>query len=245
MSRIIDIQNEQDWDEAIAAAAAAVSAGEIIIFPTDTVYGIAASAFDADAVAALLAAKGRDRQKPPPVMASNTMVARALTVDFPQYASELAEAFWPGALTMVLPALPTLDWDLGETGGTVALRVPDLPFLQKLLQATGPLAVTSANITGRDPARTAAHADEEFGPEVKHIFDGGPVGSGPVSTIVDCTGPVPKPLRMGALTMEQLREVTKFGADLRAGQWAGTEQAASAEHTESTEPPDPEGTPSP
>lgn len=122
--------------------------GGLIVLPTDTVYGIAADAFDPDSVRALLAAKGRGRQMPPPVLVASVAMLDVLGTEISPYARALAEAFWPGALTLIVRAQPSLVWDLGETRGTVALRMPDHEVALELLGSTGPLAVSSANRTG-------------------------------------------------------------------------------------------------
>ena len=178
--------------------------------PTDTVYGIAADAFSAQAVSTLLACKGRGRNMPPPVLIPAIQTMDGLAVDVPDAARALAEEFWPGALTLILQAQPSLTWDLGETRGTVALRVPDDEVARDLLAVTGPLAVSSANRTGQPAAATAAEAFEQLGESVDVYLEAGqrPVsGEALSSTIIDCTLTPPRVVREGALGLEALRVV--------------------------------------
>lgn len=202
-----DCSDPQAWDVHLEQAADALRGGDLVVLPTDTVYGIGADAFTPAAVAALLAAKGRSRQKPPPVLIADAMTMDALATDVPADARALAEAFWPGPLTIILTAQPSLMWDLGETGGTVALRVPDHPCALALLERTGPLAVSSANRTGEEPALECARAAEQLGDSVAVYLDAGRTAGQVPSTIVDCTGGAPVILRAGALSLEDLRAV--------------------------------------
>ena len=194
-------------------AADAVRRGEVIVLPTDTVYGVGADAFDRAAVRAVLAAKGRGRDMPPPVLVANPRVLDALTHDLPGYARELVDAFWPGGLTLVCPAQPSLDWDLG-TDGTVAVRMPLHRTALALLDRTGPLAVTSANRTGEPAATTCDEAEDQLGEAVTVYLDGGPCAGTAASTILDVTGPRARVLRLGALPLDRLRTVVP---DLDAG----------------------------
>ncbi|HEY9292088.1 MAG TPA: L-threonylcarbamoyladenylate synthase [Microlunatus sp.] len=198
---------------AIAAAATAarhaVESGACIVLPTDTVYGIGADAYNADAVQRLLDAKGRGRDMPPPVLIADPGVLKALTSDVPAQAQSLVEALWPGALTIICTAHSSLRMDLGETNGTVAVRVPDHPLTRELLRQTGPMAVSSANRTGHPAALTCDNAVEQLGDAVAVYLDGGEVSgtSGKPSTMIDFTvketGQI---LRRGALDLETLRE---------------------------------------
>ena len=208
---------------ALERVAAHVRAGGLLILPTDTVYGIGALASDAAGVSRLLAAKGRDRRMPPPVLVADPAQAADVVVRLPDAARALIGAFWPGALTLVLDARADLDWDLGESGGTVALRMPDHPLALELLRRTGPMAVTSANRTGLAPATDAAAAlaafpgrvaladDAAAGPHGADILllDGGPT-PGPVpSTIVSLAGGSPGPVvvREGVVPRAELAAV--------------------------------------
>jgi L-threonylcarbamoyladenylate synthase len=194
-------------ERGITRAARAVAEGNLVVLPTDTVYGIGCDAFSPGAVAELLAAKGRGRSSPPPVLVPHARTLDGIATDVPATARTLAEAFWPGALTLVVPMQRTLDWDLGDTGGTVAVRMPLHPVALELLDRTGPMAVSSANLHGRPPAADGDEAFEQLGESVAVYLDAGPAGGGVPSTIVDATGPVPRVLRAGAVSLEQLREV--------------------------------------
>jgi tRNA threonylcarbamoyl adenosine modification protein (Sua5/YciO/YrdC/YwlC family) len=192
-------------------ARGAIGRGELVVMPTDTVYGIAADAFDAGAVQRLLDAKGRGRSSPPPVLVPSLDTLDALAETVPDAVLAMARAFWPGALTIVLPAQPSLAWDLGDTNGTVALRMPDQRIALELLADTGPLAVSSANRTGNPPATTAQQALDELGESIAVYLDAGPTAGSTPSTIVDATalaagtGPL-RILRAGALDEATLRD---------------------------------------
>lgn len=201
MARVWDIS--ADPDAAIDAAAAAVAEGLCVVLPTDTVYGIGADATNAAAVQGLLDAKERGRDMPPPVLIAEVGMLRALTDQVSPAVLALAEAFWPGALTLVVTAHPHLRMDLGDRGATIAVRVPDHDFTRDLLRATGPLAVSSANVSGRPAATTAAEAKDQLGKRVKVYLDGGPTAGGVPSTIVDLSGE-PRILREGAIPRADL-----------------------------------------
>lgn len=209
MSRVVDCTNEEGRAEAVRAAAEAVRRGEVVVLPTDTVYGIGADAFDAEAVAAVLEAKGRGRDMPPPVLVPNPRTVDGLATGVPDYARELIDAFWPGPLTLVLRAQPSLRWDLGETNGTVAVRMPREDTALALLQEVGPMAVTSANRTGEPAATTVTEAAVQLGSSVSVYLDAGPAAGGEASTILDCTGELPVVLRDGALSPAAIREVLR------------------------------------
>jgi L-threonylcarbamoyladenylate synthase len=204
---VLDATDPQTWGPAIDEAVNAISRGGLVVLPTDTVYGIAADAFDEAAVAALLAAKGRGRQMPPPVLVGEVATLDGLAIDVPDDARKLVEAFWPGGFTIILRAQPSLQWDLGDTGGTVALRMPDHPAALALLKRTGPLAVSSANKSGSPAAADVADAERQLGSSVAVYLDGGEAPGGVASTIVDATGPVLRVVREGAVSLEALREV--------------------------------------
>ena len=198
---------QQDVDTAVEAAARAITRGELVVIPTDTVYGIGADAFDPAAVKALLEAKGRGREMPPPVLVSSGATLDALAVRVPAWARALTEEFWPGALTLVCHQQSSLHWDLGETRGTVAVRVPDHPVAVAVLERTGPLAVSSANRTGMPAATDADAAEAMLGHAVSVIVDAGPTPAADPSTIVDATTDTPRLLRLGAISRERLNEV--------------------------------------
>ena len=143
------LQHRRGPREGVAKAVEAVRAGEIVVLPTDTVYGVGADAFSAEAVASLLAAKGRGREMPPPVLVPSVRTVDGLATDVPAWARDLIREFWPGPLTLVFKAQSSLMWDLGETNGTVALRMPQDDIALAVLTEVGPMAVTSANLTGQ------------------------------------------------------------------------------------------------
>lgn len=210
MSSRFDVSNETERAAGITAARAALQDQRCIVLPTDTVYGIGADAFSAQAVAMLLAAKGRSRTMPPPVLISQIATMDGLATDIPDAARALAEAFWPGALTLILHAQPSLTWDLGETKGTVALRVPNDGMALELLGQTGPLAVSSANRTGNRAALSADEAHEQLGESVDvYLNDGlrGQSADALASTIVDATLNPPQVVRQGVISLAELRAV--------------------------------------
>jgi tRNA threonylcarbamoyl adenosine modification protein (Sua5/YciO/YrdC/YwlC family) len=210
---------QDEREAAIEAASLAVQRGGLVVLPTDTVYGIGADAFDPAAVRALLAAKGRGREMPPPVLVSSASTLDALAVSVPGYARALVDAFWPGPLTLVCHQQSSLQWDLGDTRGTVAVRMPDHEVARELLERTGPLAVSSANRTGLPAATDADRAEEMLGDDVDVIVDAGPLHPDSTvalaSTILDVTGAQGRVLRRGALSLEQLNAVLEpLGASL-------------------------------
>jgi len=214
----------------IDAAVAAIQRGELVVLPTDTVYGVAADAFEPDAVRRLLDAKGRGRDMPPPVLVGAMTALSGVAMDVPEEARALVEAFWPGALTVICKEQPSLAWDLGENDGTVAVRMPDDEIALELLRRTGPLAVSSANKTGKPAATTAEEAIEQLGEDVAVYLDGGPTPGAEPSSIVDVTRAVPCLVRAGALPLERLREVVPDLVD--AGELAEIEAELAAREAE-------------
>ena len=207
MTRIYDCTSDSHASESgtsenyqahIALARSAIGRGALVVIPTDTVYGVAADAFNPEAVQLLLDAKGRSRQSPPPVLIPGLAALDALAVDVPQPVRDLVAAFWPGGLTVIVNAQPSLVWDLGETHGTVALRMPSNQVALDLLAQTGPLAVSSANLSGMPATVDAQAAAAALGESVDVYLDGGTAGStyesvfgqtgDGSSTIVDATG---------------------------------------------------------
>ena len=186
------------------ALAAVVRDGGVIVLPTDTVYGIGTIATNPAAITRLLAAKGRDRQMPPPVLVSSVKSIDELCVEVPEAAYRLAHAYWPGALTLILRARPDLGWDLGDTNGTLAVRMPNHKSTLALLHATGPMAVTSANTTGNPPAITLEEARGYFADRVDAYVDGGPSVVGTASSIIDLAHGQARAVRVGALSLEEL-----------------------------------------
>ncbi len=205
MSTTYDVR--VDAAQGVEAAVAALRRGALAVLPTDTVYGVAADAFSPDAVGRLLEAKGRGRDMPTPVLVGSIRTLDGLADVVPQLARDLVDAHWPGPLTLVLRHAATLSWDLGETRGTVALRMPLDPVALAVLSETGPLAVSSANRSGLPPARDAAEAARQLGLSVEVYLDAGEVTDPVPSTILDLTADRPRLLRTGALSLEQLREL--------------------------------------
>ena len=211
MSTVVDVRD--DPQRGIDEALAAIEAGECIVLPTDTVYGIGADALSAEAVRGLLEAKNRGRDLPPPVLIAEPAMLRSLAATVSAEALALADAFWPGALTLVVPSQPNLRMDLGDRGDTIAVRIPDHEFTRDLLRATGPLAVSSANTHGNPAATSIEQARDQLGEAVAVYLDAGQ-GSSPVpSTIVDLSGEAPRILREGRLTRAELAAVVPALAD--------------------------------
>jgi L-threonylcarbamoyladenylate synthase len=219
MSARFDCANPAGRADGIKAAALALRSGELVVLPTDTRYGVAADAFYPSAVTALVTARGSDRQAPPAVLVGTVRAASALIEDLGPYGKDLIDEFWPGGLTVVCRASRSLNWDLGDTRGTVAVRMPLHAVALDLLKETGPLAVSSASRTGSPAAATAAEAQEQFGDVVSVYLDGGPCTADAPSTIVDLTGSVPRLLRAGAVSVGRLREVAALstGGDITPG----------------------------
>ncbi|KQR89252.1 L-threonylcarbamoyladenylate synthase [Microbacterium sp. Leaf179] len=213
MSPVYDCRDESQLLPGMRHARQAIGRGELVVLPTDTVYGIAADAFNARAVTGLLEAKGRGRQQPPPVLVAGVGTLRALVAEIPPAVDDLVREFWPGGLTIVLPAQPSLSWDLGDTHGTVAVRMPAHKLTLELLEETGPLAVSSANRTGMPAAVNIDSARDMLGDSVAAYLDAGVSETGIASTIVDATTlvggaePRVRVLREGAISRERLREV--------------------------------------
>ncbi len=221
MARIYDCSVRADLLTGTRLARAALGRGELIVVPTDTVYGIAADAFNPAAVSRLLEAKGRTRATPPPVLVPHVSALTALAARVPQAVSDLVAALWPGGLTIVLPAQRSLAWDLGDTRGTVALRMPNHSIALELLTETGPLAVSSANRTGNPPALSGYAAESELGDAVSVYLDEGNSGAtatrvgrqvGEASTIIDATALADSKgglriVRHGVISDERIREI--------------------------------------
>ncbi len=207
MSARFDCADPAQLLQGLADAERALRRGQLVVMPTDTVYGIAAEAFDPVAVEGLLKAKGRGRDMPPPVLVGSVRAATALVMDLGDTGKDLIDEFWPGGLTIICRSSPTLVWDLGETKGTVAVRMPLHAVALDLLKRTGPLAVSSANLSGRPPATTCDEAMAQLGDSVAVYLDGGRCPGDVPSTIVDLTGSVPRLLRRGVIPVERLRDV--------------------------------------
>jgi L-threonylcarbamoyladenylate synthase len=207
MTQVYDCADAEQRAAGIASAISALKGGRLVVMPTDTVYGIGADAFDRDAVAALLSAKGRGRDMPVPVLVGSWHTIDGLVYSVPNSARELIRAFWPGALSLVVRQAPSLQWDLGDAHGTVMLRMPLHPVAIELLRDVGPMAVSSANISGRPPAVTVDEARRQLDDLVEVYLDGGPADQQAASTIVDLTGAHPRVLREGPVTVESVAQV--------------------------------------
>ena len=207
MSLRFDLTVDAERETGMTEAARSVQRGRLVVLPTDTVYGVGCDAFNPAAVQRLLDAKGRGRDMPPPVLVSAKTTLEALAVGIPDWARALVDELWPGPLTLVLRQQESLQWDLGETRGTVAVRMPDHDAALELLARTGPLAVSSANLTGEPAATDADEAERMLGEAVRVLLDGGPTPGAIPSTIVDCTGDQGRLLRSGALPLATLNEV--------------------------------------
>ncbi len=207
MSERYDCADAERRPAGLDAATRTVRHGGLVVLPTDTLYGIGADAFDQVAVRSLLAAKGRGRDMPVPVLVGSWRTLDGLVERVTGDVRDLVRAFWPGGLTLVVRHAPSLSWDLGDARGTVAVRMPLHPVTIELLGRTGPMAVSSANISGQPPATSVDDAIAQLGGSVDVYLDGGPCSAGVASTIVDCTGDVPRVLRAGAVDVAALREV--------------------------------------
>lgn len=212
VSRRYDCMDAEQRATGLIEAASALQRGELVVLPTDTVYGVGADAFTPAAVNALLAAKGRGRDMPVPVLVGTVRAANALVENLGPYGQDLVDSFWPGPLTLICRANRSLSWDLGDAKGTVAVRMPLHAVALDLLKETGPLAVSSANRSGAPPATTAADAEKQLGDSVSVYLDAGPCESDIPSTILDLTTAVPRLLRRGAISVEKLRGVIGYVA---------------------------------
>ena len=205
--RRIEVRTDDGRATGARLAADAVARGEVVVLPTDTVYGVGADAFTPHAVTALLNAKGRGRNVPPPVLVGSRHTLDGLVYSLPKAARELADAFWPGALTIIVEHSPSLQWDLGDTQGTVAVRMPLHPVALEVLRETGPMAVSAANKPGRSAPTTAEEARDQLEYAVRVYLEAGASVDTVPSTIVDVTGEAPRVMRDGAIPIQKLRDV--------------------------------------
>lgn len=214
MSQVFDCTNPESRTAGIQAAVSAVRSGQLVVFPTDTVYGVGADAFRADSVKSLLSAKGRSAGMPASVLVGSWHTLDGLVLSVPKVARQLTEAFWPGALSIVLPHAPSLAWDLGDTRGTVMLRMPLHPVAIELLREVGPMAQSSANLTGHTAAISAAEAQSQLGESVAVYLEAGSVGDSVPSTIADLTGAKVRLLREGAISAAEISAVIGYEVEL-------------------------------
>lgn len=217
MTEVFDCADSQQRAAGIAAAIDAARAGRLVVLPTDTVYGIGADAFNGAGVAALLAAKQRGREMPVGVLVGSWNALDGLALIVPETARELVRAFWPGALSVIVTQAPSLQWDLGESRGTVMVRMPLHPVALEVIQAVGPMAVSSANLSGAAPAVDAADAQRQLGESAAVYLDAGPAQQGAASTIVDLTGAAPRIVRAGPVTAQQIGTVLGLEPDSLTG----------------------------
>ncbi len=229
---LYDCRTTADRDRGIAAAVEAVKSGELVVMPTDTVYGVGADAFTPHAITSLHHARSVTNQVPPPVLVGSRHTLDGLVYSLPRAARELADAFWPGALTLYVEHSPSLQWDLGDTGGRVAVRMPLHPVALEVLRAVGPMAVTTANKVGQPAPGTAEAAREQLEYAVRIYLEAGEALDPQPSTIVDVTGEVPQVLRAGGIPFEKLRDVVPeivplhdFGVSAPSGAGSGSAEA--------------------
>jgi L-threonylcarbamoyladenylate synthase len=212
VTEVFDCADPEQRSRGIALASGAVKNGRLVVLPTDTVYGLGADAFDSAAVAALLSAKGRGRDMPVPVLVGSWHTIDGLALTVSQATRDLIRAFWPGALSLVIRQAPSLQWDLGDARGTVMLRMPLHPVAIELLREVGPMAVSSANVSGHPPAVDADDAHSQLGDLVEVYLDAGPSAQQAASTILDLTGSEPRILRSGPVSAEGIAEVLGLDA---------------------------------
>lgn len=209
MSLVIEVGDRPGpgRDRGVAAAAAAIKRGELVVLPTESVYGLAADPFSAKAMSALREAKGRGDDLPVGVLVGSVRTVEGLASGITADGRALIEAFWPGPLTLVVREQPTLAWDIASNGGHISLRMPLHPVALAVLAATGPLAVTAAQRAGSAPPRTCAEAESQLGDGIAVYLDGGETIAEAPSSIVDLIADPPVLLREGGYTLETLREV--------------------------------------
>lgn len=229
MSTTYDCTRQDTREAGLTAAANVVRSGRLVVFPTDTVYGIGCDAFDSHAVQSLLSAKGRGAGMPASVLVGSWNTLHGLVISVPPQAGDLVEAFWPGGMSIVLPHAASLAWDLGDTRGTVMLRMPLHPVALELLREVGPMAQSSANTSGQPPATDVEQAEHQLGDAVTVYLDGGPSGVATPSTIMDLTGEYPVMLREGAVSAAEVSEVLGMEIVSPAAAKAQAEAEAAAE----------------
>ena len=213
MSRVYDCADPESRVAGVKAAVDAVKAGQLVVLPTDTLYGLGCDAFDNQAVANLLATKHRGPDMPVPVLVGSWDTIQGLVQHYSEQARTLVQAFWPGGLSIIVPQAPSLPWNLGDTRGTVMLRMPLHPVAIELLRETGPMAVSSANISGHTQPSTVTEARQQLNQNVSVYLDGGECAIGKPSSIIDISGPHPKLLREGAISAERIGEVLGVTAE--------------------------------
>jgi tRNA threonylcarbamoyl adenosine modification protein (Sua5/YciO/YrdC/YwlC family) len=205
--RVIKVpEDREQWGTLVEVGSRVIARGGLVVLPTDTLYGVACDPFNASAVDSLFKAKGRGRDLPLPVLVHAWRQAVGLVEEVTDQAKSLIAEFWPGPLTIVLRETPGIGWDLGDSRGTVALRMPKHDFALALIERTGPLAVTSANRSGQPPPSIIEVIVRNL-PDVDVFFDAGEASGGPASTIVDLSGPRPRYLRSGGVPPSEIERV--------------------------------------
>lgn len=192
--------------ESLLRAAELLYAGQLVAFPTDTVYGVGAPAFNAASVATIYIAKQRPPEKAIPVLIADVADLPRITADVPNLAHELIARFWPGGLTLVLPKRLNVP-EIVSADMTVAVRIPDSDLARALMRLTGPLAATSANRSGQASPITASDVMTQLGGRIAAVLDGGPCPGGVPSTVVDCVSSPPRVVREGAVSLADLRAI--------------------------------------
>jgi L-threonylcarbamoyladenylate synthase len=206
-ARVIKVpEDREQWQTLVEVGARVIGRGGLVVLPTDTLYGVGCDPFNASAVDALFKAKGRGRELPLPVLVHTWRQAIGLVEEVTDQAQSLIAEFWPGPLTIVLREAPGIGWDLGDSRGTVAVRMPKQDFALALIERTGPLAVTSANRSGQ-PAASSVDVIVRDLPDVDVFFDAGEASGGPASSIVDLSGIRPRMLRAGAIPPYEIERV--------------------------------------
>jgi L-threonylcarbamoyladenylate synthase len=195
-----------DDPAALSLALEILAGGGLIAFPTDTVYGVGGLAFSPQAIDEIYRVKGRLAEKAIPVLLGNSGQLSQVTEELNPFAQRLAERYWPGPLTLVVLKKPSLPENLSPHP-TVGVRMPDHPAALRLLNLAGPLAVTSANLSGAANCTTAQQVLEQLGGSIPLILDGGETPGGQPSSVVDCTGEAPVLLRPGPISMEEITSV--------------------------------------
>ncbi len=215
-------------DASLKEAGRLLKAGQLVVFPTETVYGLGAHALDPAAVQRIFEAKGRPSDNPLIVHVAGVEAAKKLVAQWPPLADRLARAFWPGPLTLVLPRAPGVPDAVTAGLDSVAVRVPAHPVAQAVLRAAGvPIAAPSANSSGRPSPTTAQHAEADLKDKVPLYLDGGPATVGLESTVVSLLGPKPAILRVGALPKEALLRVV---SDWAAADASGPARSPGMKH---------------
>jgi L-threonylcarbamoyladenylate synthase len=193
-------------DDPFDQAVQLLKAGALVAFPTDTVYGVGAIVWNGPAVAQLYTAKLRPSGKAIPVLLADPSDLPMVASGLPRGFERLAAAFWPGALTLVVPKAPGIPDEVTGGGPSIAVRVPDHALARALIRAAGaPLATTSANLSGRPSPVTAQEVAAQLGDRIPLILDGGPCPGGVASTVVDLTGPEPAIVRAGPISLDQIK----------------------------------------